>query len=57
LTHLQTLDLKRTMVSDDGLKHLEALKELQMLRVDSNRITDAGIEKLRKALPGVTITR
>ncbi len=43
-------------VTDEGLKHLEALTSLKELNLPSSRITMAGIERLKKKVPGVSIT-
>lgn len=42
-------------VTDAGLKHLEALTSLKDLNLPNSRITRAGVERLQKKIPGVTI--
>ena len=37
------------------MKELTGLKSLQMLWLESSKVTDAGLETLRKALPKCTI--
>jgi hypothetical protein len=39
------------------LAHLEGLKELEELDLHDTRVTDAGIERLQRALPRVKIER
>ncbi len=49
LQHLKTLDLARTKVTNDDLKHLVGLKNLRVLELDWNRgVGDAGVAHLRK---------
>jgi Leucine-rich repeat (LRR) protein len=61
LTGLQLLCLGDTWVSDAGLAHLKALSKLQVLDFHCNRntgtlkITVAGLNKLQKAMPTLTI--
>jgi len=38
-------------LTDAGLKYLKVLAELRKLDVQDTAITDAGMKKLRKALP------
>ena len=45
------LDLAGTEVSDEGLKELANLKHLTSLTLCETKVTDAAVEKLRKALP------
>ncbi len=48
---LTTLDLGGTPVTDAGLVHLRGLSKLKLLRLHKTKVTAAGIEELRKALP------
>ena len=41
-------------VTDAGLAHLNGLKTLRTLLL-STQVTDAGIERLRRTLPGVKV--
>ena len=43
------------VLSDEGLKHLESVKSLKRLRVDGTMMTQAGLRKLKEALPGLDI--
>jgi hypothetical protein len=43
------------MISDAGLRHLEGLTQLETLELYGDRITAAGVERLRKQLPNVQI--
>ena len=43
-------------VTDAGLKHLEALTSLKELGMSKSHITMAGIERLKKKLPGASIS-
>ncbi len=44
-------------LSDETLLELAALKDLESLDIDSNSVTDKGIEELRKALPKCRIRK
>jgi len=37
--------------------HLTALKSLKQLKINGTRISDAGLRRLREALPGTQVTR
>jgi hypothetical protein len=56
------LDLSHTQVSDAGLGHLKALKQLRCLDLDGTRITDAGLQhlnglsQLQTLIPGALVT-
>ena len=43
--------------TDAGLAQLEGLKKLKSLYVWQTKVTDAGVEKLKKALPQLQIIR
>ena len=44
-------------ITDAGLVHLEVLTGLGKLTLSHSKVTDAGLAKLKEALPGCTITR
>ncbi len=46
MTQLTSLSLDSTGITDDGLKHLSGLKNLQYLYLDSTSVTDAGMKHL-----------
>jgi len=43
LLGLRTLNLKLTAISDAGLEHLQALKNLQQVDVRLTRVTEGGV--------------
>jgi hypothetical protein len=49
------LHLCELRVTDERLKELAVLTELQTLNLGDNKVTDAGVQELRKALPKVRI--
>ena len=52
------VSLLDSKVTDAGLKELARLKRLQTLNlINTPKITDAGVQALRKALPGCAISR
>jgi hypothetical protein len=56
LTSLEALNLENAVgVSDLGLVHLKDLAKLRTLNLQGTRVTAAGIQKLQKALPKVSI--
>ena len=42
-------------MTDAGLEHLKGLKNLKKLYVWQTPVTDAGVAKLKEALPTVTV--
>ena len=52
---LKWLILDNTDVSDAGLVFLYRLRKLRRLYVRGSRVTSAGIEKLKRALPDVEV--
>lgn len=52
LVHLKHLDLRRTRITDAGLRHLVGLNELEDLRLSNTAITDRGLAYLAE-LPGL----
>jgi Leucine-rich repeat (LRR) protein len=62
LTHLEWLPRLRSLslgerVTDAGVQYLERLPQLRTLKLARTQITDAGIQRLQKALPSCTIRR
>jgi len=58
LDGLQRLDLSHTQITDAGLEQLKDLDSLQDLEfVGCERLSDAGIDCLKKALPKVEVVR
>jgi hypothetical protein len=55
LSRLESLDLSRTAVGDDGLSHLEPLKRLTQLRLYGTGVTNEGVATLKPALPGLKV--
>ena len=52
LANLQELDLRRTGITDTGLRHLHEAKQLQSLNISSNRkLSQQAVTRLREALP------
>jgi len=49
------LYLQYTQVTDEGLKHLVGLTNLRWLELGETKVTQQGIEDLKKALPRCTI--
>jgi hypothetical protein len=54
---LYRLLLYGTSISDDGLKHLAGLKNLEWVNVQSTNVTDRGkaVKELQKSLPACQI--
>lgn len=48
---LESLDIRSTSVSDDGIAHLKRLPRLTLLRLEDSAISTDGIDEIRKALP------
>ncbi|MFP6900231.1 MAG: hypothetical protein VCA36_04775, partial [Opitutales bacterium] len=44
-----------TKVTDKGLEHLVGLKKLRRLYLWQSEVTDEGVDKLQKALPGLNV--
>jgi serine/threonine protein kinase/Leucine-rich repeat (LRR) protein len=55
LTSLRNLNLAGTRLTDKDLPHLKRLTDLTFLNLERTNLTKAGVEELRKALPGVAI--
>ncbi len=56
LKTLRTLAVQGVF-TDDGIQRLSTLPHLQFLTLNSDHVTDAGLEKLRKASPALTSAR
>ena len=52
---MTVLDLTRTQVNDEGLTHLQGLKNLEKLRLLNNRVSTDKIAKLQSELPDCEI--
>ena len=48
---LETLDIRGTRVSDNGIADLQRLSRLTLLRLKDSAISADGVEKIRKSLP------
>ena len=57
LVNLKSLVLSDTAVTDAGLAHLAGMKNLGRLSIKGTKVTPAGIERLKKALPKLTVDR
>ncbi len=57
LPNLKVLGLGGTKVTDRGLAALEACKGLTTLRLAKTKVTPQAIERLKKALPGCTVSQ
>jgi serine/threonine protein kinase/Leucine-rich repeat (LRR) protein len=51
MRELGQLWLANSRVDDESLKHLESLKALRQLLLDKTPVTQAGVDRLKKALP------
>jgi hypothetical protein len=54
---MESLDLRKTSVSDAGLRHLHELKRLREIYLDRTEISDRGADDLQQALPQLRIYR
>jgi hypothetical protein len=58
LRSVRALSLQSDDITDAGLRHLEALKRLEVLLLAGcPKVTDAGVARLKKALPRCDIHR
>ena len=57
MTQLEVLDLRRTSITDGGLRHLESLKNLKVLCLAETQVTDIGVEHFTLAVPGCDVRR
>jgi hypothetical protein len=56
-SHVTSVKLHGTQVTDGGLMHLKGLTNLSGLELRGTQITDAGIKELTRALPSLSIIR
>lgn len=57
LPKLATLSLAGTALTDTGLARLAGTKGLKVLWLTRTKVSDAAVERLRAALPGLTVNR
>lgn len=55
LSKLDELSIHGTSVTDDGLRHLESLPNLELIRTNHSKVTSVGLARLKRALPQCTI--
>jgi hypothetical protein len=55
LRHVEILNINSPNVTDEGLSYLVDLKRLQRLNLVRTRVTERGVEELRRAIPGLKI--
>jgi hypothetical protein len=55
LTKLTELQIEKNPLTDTDLEHLKPLKSLRLLDVRDTKVTIAGVEAFRKALPNCEI--
>jgi Leucine-rich repeat (LRR) protein len=55
LTKLTELQIEKNPVADTDLEHLKSLKSLRRLNVRDTKVTLAGVEAFRKALPNCEV--
>jgi Leucine-rich repeat (LRR) protein len=56
LKHLRALNLYGTKITSAGIAHLMGLKQLKALYITDLKLSTAAVEKLKKALPNLTVT-
>lgn len=52
---LTNLQLDSLQITDDGLKYLENMPQLEGLEINGTKVTTKGIDKLQRALPNCQI--
>lgn len=57
LIDLEKLELGGTKIDDDGVWHLNKLRKLAELSIQDASVSMDAVEKLKKAFPGIVITR
>jgi hypothetical protein len=50
------LDLSGTAITDEGLNHLEPLRNLRHLYLLNTKVTEEGVRQLREKLPKTVIS-
>lgn len=50
LPNLRSISLGRTQITDNGLKHLSGLTQVQSIDLDQNQVTLEGVSRLQKQL-------
>ncbi len=55
LPRLRFLIVNNAPIDDDALRHLEQMTQLESLYLERTAVTDAGIARLREALPGLHV--
>lgn len=56
LSRLRALNLYGTQITTAGLEHLMGLEELRLLMITDLKLSSAAVEKLKQALPHLTVT-
>jgi hypothetical protein len=54
---IEVLDLTDTEIDDSSIPAISALTNLKEFSLHGTRVSDAGVEQLRRALPGCRIVR
>jgi hypothetical protein len=49
------LNIADTLIDDEGLRHLEGIASLKKLIVTGSKVTQTGLDRLKKALPELEI--
>jgi hypothetical protein len=57
LADLETLIASHVQITDESVKLLVGLKKLKRLEITGNKVSDAAVEELKKALPGLEVVR
>lgn len=56
LPNLEYVHLDGAPITDAGLKHLRTLKKLKMVTLSNTKVTQTGVDELKRALPKATIS-
>jgi hypothetical protein len=57
LKTVEYIFLNNTPLTDSGLARLSALTKLKQVKLEGTQVTDAGVVELKRALPGLKISR